>query len=138
MLPVDGNKTCDFPWDDFDYEQVLIYYDGPRLILQQSGLGQLYLSWWNDTDELIDRWICLPVSTDRLRTILSGSISVMDALREPENGALVVVDEDLSTGKVVNAVWTDIAHIPQDSLPSESSRLNMPFPEEIMGMTNRE
>ena len=118
--------------------RLLEYYDGPRLILQRSRAGQLYLAWWNDADESIDRWIYLPVSEWRLRAILSGHMPVLDALKDPEDGNLLVVDIDVATDSVVQTVVTTAASLPEDSLPLEWSRLNIPMPEGISGLPLRE
>ena len=139
MLPeIEGAKLPNFPWHNFAFEQVLEYYDGPRLILQRSRVGQLYLVWWNDSDEAIDRWIYLPVSESRLREILSGNMPALDALKNPEDGNLLVVDIDVAIDSVVQTVVTTAASLPEDSLPLEWSRLSISIPEEISGLPIRE
>ena len=139
MLPeIEGAKFPNFPWNSFEFERVLEYYDGPRLLLQRSQAGQLYLAWWNDADESIDRWIYLPVSEPRLREILSGSVSALDALSNPEDGNLLVVDIDVGVDSVNQTIVTTAASLPQDSLPLEWSKLNIPIPAEISGVPTRE
>ncbi len=139
MLPeIEGAKFPNFPWNSFVFERVLEYYDGPRLLLQRSQAGQLYLAWWNDADESIDRWIYLPVSEQRLREILSGSVSALDALSNPEDGNLLVVDIDVGIDSVIQAIVTTAGSLPQDSLPLEWSKLDIPMPEEINGAPTRE
>ena len=139
MLPeIEGAKFPNLPWNSFVFERVLEYYDGPRLLLQRSQAGQLYLAWWNDADESIDRWIYLPVSEPRLREILSGSVSALDALSNPEDGNLLVVDIDVGIDSVNQTIVTTAASLPQDSLPLEWSKLNLPMPEEISGVPTRE
>ena len=129
MLPEIEGKKVDFEhWDTFPYEEVLHYYDGPRLMLQKNGEGQLYLTWWSDTDDVTERWICLPLSEERLREILSGNIPSLDALQSPENGYLLVIDVDLESGSVVQALATSSSHVPQDSLPRPGAKLNIPVP----------
>ncbi len=135
---IEGAKFPNFPWNSFVFERVLEYYDGPRLLLQRSQAGQLYLAWWNDADESIDRWIYLPVSEPRLREILSGSVSPLDALSNPEDGNLLVVDIDVGIDSVNQTIVTTAASLPQDSLPLEWSKLNIPIPEEISGVPTKE
>ena len=139
MLPeIEGAKFPNFPWNSFVFERVLEYYDGPCLLLQRSQAGQLYLAWWNDADESIDRWIYLPVSEQRLREILSGSVSALDALSNPEDGNLLVVDLDVGIDSVIQTIVTTAGSLPQDSLPLEWSKLDIPMPEEINGAPTRE
>jgi hypothetical protein len=132
MLPeIKGVQISNFPWNDFAFERVLEYYDGPRLILQRSQAGQLYLAWWNDADGSVDRWIYLPLSERRLHDVLSGAMPALDALNNPEDGNLLVVDIDVDHDSVVQTIVTTTESIPRDSLPLEWSKLNIPMPEEI-------
>ena len=118
-------------WNDFSFEKVLQYYDGPRLLLQKSHDGQLYLAWWCDSDESVDRWLYLPLSEGRLNTILSGEVSDFDALNNPEDGYLFVVDVDLDTDSIVQTILTDANALPDDILPDPAVRLSVATPEEM-------
>lgn len=139
MLPeIIGSKLTDSPWNVISFERVLIYYDGPRLVLQRSRAGQLFLAWWNDSDEYVDRWVYLPLSAVRLHAVLSGSMPSLDALNNPEDGYLLVVDIDLETDSVVKTIMTTAEFLPHSSLPHEGARLNIPIPEEITGLHARE
>ena len=122
MLPeIKGKKIVFEDWDAFPYEEVLLYYDGPLLMLQRNGEGQLFLTWWNDTDEVTERWVSLPLSEKRLREILSGKIPSLDALQSPEGGHILVVDIDLESESVVQVLATGSSHVPQNSLPMTRS-----------------
>ena len=139
MLPeIEGARISNFPWNSFVFEQVLEYYDGPRLLLQRSRAGQLYLAWWNDAEGPVDRWTYLPVSESRLNDVLSGGLAVLDALRDPEDGCLVVVDVDVRTSEVIQSIVTTVAALPQESLPLEYSRLDIPVPQQFAGGPTRE
>ena len=135
MLPTISGMSVPFPCQHPVFEQVLEYYDGPRLILKRSGAGQLYLAWWNDEEGLVDRWIYLPVSESRLSNILSGNMPVMDAMRDPEEGYLVVVD--VGQGDT-QSVATTVSALPPDSLPFDDVRLNIPLPDGVAGGPARE
>ena len=119
-------------------DRVLEYYDGPRLLLQKSRAGQFYLAWWSDTDEITDRWIYLPLSESRLHAVLSGSISVVDALKDPEDGSLLVIDKDTATDEITNVVHTEFESVPSNRRPRPGSRLNIPIPEEVSGIPTRD
>ena len=135
---IEGARISNFPWNGFTFEQVLEYYDGPRLLLQRSKAEQLYLAWWNDAEGAVDRWIYLPVSEPRLHDILSGRMAVLDALRDPEDGSLVIVDVDVGNSKVIQSIVTTATALPRDSLPLEYSRLNISVPEEFTAGPARE
>ena len=131
MLPEIKGYPITPPWRDFSFDEVLDYYDGPRLLLERGPDGQLYLVWWNDNDEYTERWICLPVSKPRLIAIFAGQIPPRTAMEQPEGGCLLVVDIDLETGVMVRAVKTTAADIPQESLPYPGATLKMPLPPSV-------
>ena len=130
MLPTITGKVVPFPCQHPLLEQVLEYYDGPRLILKQNEVGQLYLAWWNDEEGPVDRWIYLPVTEPRLNDILSGEIRVMDAMCHPEDDHLLVLDIDAGQG-IINCVATNASALPPDSMPSDDVRLNIPLPDGV-------
>ena len=129
MLPqIDGTRVPHSFWNSIVFEQVLEYYDGPRLLLQRSRAGQLYLAWWNDSEGPIDRWIYLPVSQFRLHEVLSGQLTVLEALNDPEDGDLLVTDVDARENEVLQSIATTVSALPKDSLPLEGVRLDVPVP----------
>ena len=125
LQKIDGALLPNSPLGESTQDIVLQYYDGPRLVLQRSRSERLYLSWWSDSDESIDRWIHLPVSESRLYQILSGEMTAHDGLIHPEDGYIYVTDVDAVTGKVVQSLMTDAASLPEDAMPLPGARLNM-------------
>ena len=87
LAEIKGTRLPNPPWHKFAVDEVLDYYNGPRLLLQRSDAGQWYLAWWSDSDAELDRWIYLPLSVDRMAAVLSGQVEYLDALRRPEGGA---------------------------------------------------
>lgn len=132
MLPAIKGYSVTPPWRGFSYGDVLDYYDGPRLLLERGPDGQRYLVWWNDNDDAVERWICLPVSKQRAIAICSGRIPARAAMEQPEDGSsLLVVDIDLDTAAILRAVKTAAAAIPQDSLPHPEATLDILLPESL-------
>ena len=138
IAEVKGTKLPNPPWKAFSFDRVLQYYDGPRLVLQKSQSGQLYLAWWSDSDDLTDRWIYLPLSEARLQAILSGEMPSLEGLSNPEDGHLFVVDMDLDTDSIVQTIITDVSELPTDALPLPGARLHIAVPEQISGLPTRE
>ena len=137
MLPnIDGTALKSPPWTSLDTVEVLEYFDGPRLVLQKSQGGQLYLAWWVDADDDTDRWVYLPLSIARLKLVLAGHMASRDALADPEDGYLIVLDESVSHEHVFQAIFTEIDSIPEDILPVSGAKLNIPMPESIARLTN--
>ena len=139
MLPrVQGVTLHNPTWSAFSFDRVLQYYDGPRLLLQQSRAGQLFLAWWSDSDGSVERWIYLPLSEHRLHEILSGTIPSLEGLHSPEDGCLFVVDKDPETDSIVQTVMTVATSLPPDALPRPSATLNIPVPVEVGDLPSRE
>ena len=139
MLPtIKGTELPNSFLSAFSFEKVLKYYDGPRLVLQKSRAGQLYLAWWSDADDSTERWIYLPLSESRLRQILSGEMPSLEGLQQPEDGSLFVIDKDLNTDSIIRIIQTDAATLPDDALPRPGASLNIPIPKEISGLATRE
>lgn len=137
LTHIEGANLPKPPWSGFTYDRMLDYYDGPRQFLQRSLAGQLYLAWWNDSDGSTERWIYLPVSELRLHDILTGVVSCLDGLTNPEDGYLFVVDEDFSEDPpVVRTTMTTPAAIPPDSLPHPEARMEFETPEEIVNLAS--
>ena len=116
------------PWRGFTLDEVLQYYDGPRLMLRRSDVGQLYLAWWNDADGSTDRWLYLPLSESRLWDLLVGEIPCRDALEDPEDGYLLVIDAEGDVDDVVQTIITNASALPPDSLPMPGVSLDVSEP----------
>ena len=126
------------PWGGFPLDRVLLDYDGPRLLLRRSEAGQHYLAWWSDFDEGIERWVYLPISLSRLHNVLSGGMPTLDALRSPEDGYLLVVDEYGVEDQDTHVHVIDANSIPSEVLPSPGARLNLDIPDEITMVPTRD
>ena len=122
----------------FSFERVLSYYDGPRLILLRSMAGQLYLAWWNNTDDNTDRWIYLPLSERRLHELLTGDITCLEGLKSPEDGYLYVVDEDLREDSNDLTLLVSPDALPEESLPYPEARFDYAPPFEVTETTTRD
>ena len=134
---VDGTQLPAPPWHTLSLDRVLQYYDGPRLLLQRSQAGQLFLAWWSDGDESIDRWIYLPVSEQRLENILSGQMPSLDGLQNPEDGYIYAIDVDVITDAVVSTMLTTANSLPEDALPLSGAKLSIPMPTELSRVPSR-
>ena len=132
LTTIKGTKIPALVWSDKSPSIVLRYYDGPRLLLQRSLTGQLFLAWWRDSDDDTDRWLYLPLSEKRLRAVLSGKITTLEALYNPEDQFLYVVDIDIENDLPIRTTMTTAEMLPQDALPHADSKLNIPIPEEFI------
>ena len=135
LPPITGTPLPRPPWWGFSLDEVLQYYDGPRLMLRRSDSGQLYLAWWNDADHSTDRWLYLPLSESRLWDILVGEIPCRDALDDPEDGYLLVIDAEGDVDDVIQTIITNASALPGDSLPMPGATLGVsePVARDIIG-----
>ena len=125
LPPIAGTPLPRPPWWGFTLDEVLHYYDGPRLVLRRSDVGQLYLAWWNDADGSTDRWLYLPLSETRLWDILVGGLPCRDALDDPEDGYLLAIDAAGDIDDVVQTIVTNASALPRDSLPMPGVTLDV-------------
>ncbi len=107
-----------------ELDRTLVYYDGPKVILRRTRAGQLYIAWWSDADEDIERWVYLPISRSRLERVLSGSLGSREAIDQPEDGFIIVADIDVN-GDFSRLVLTESSQVPSDALPTADARLNI-------------
>ena len=129
MLPkIEGTLLPGLPWGEISFDEVLDQYEAACITLQRSPAGQLYLTWWNDADDVIERWVCLRMTKQRLRAVLSDEMKPREAMENPEDGYLLVVDIDLETDTPARVVKTTAAAVPQDSLPRPEATLKIPMP----------
>ena len=117
LSAIPGTELSNLPWRELTFDQVLQYYDGPRLLLRRTDYGQLYLAWWSDADESTERWLYLPLTQSRLRDILCGRVPSRNALNTPENGYVLVIDIASDTDTVNSVVKTNASALPQDTIP---------------------
>lgn len=128
LSAIKGTPLPNLPWGEISYDEVLDHYEQACITLQRGQTGELYLTWWSDADDDVERWVCLPLSKTRLRDILSGKTAPRYAMDHPENGYVLAVDIDLATDAVVRTVKTTTAAFPQDALPRPEAELKMPMP----------
>ncbi|MXY46822.1 MAG: hypothetical protein F4Y44_07525, partial [Chloroflexi bacterium] len=62
----------------------------------------------------------------------------LEALQNPEDGHVLVVDTDLNSDSIVQTVMTVADALPSDVLPSPGVRLSISMPEEISDLPSRE
>ena len=128
LTEVRGTRIPAPIWSENSPSIVLRYYDGPRLLLQRSLTGQLFLAWWRDSDDDTDRWLYLPLSEKRLRAVLSGKITTLEALRNPEDHFLYVVDIDVENDSPIRTIMTTAELLPRDTFLEQDPNSTYPYP----------
>ncbi|WNL38630.1 hypothetical protein RN346_15235 [Halomonas sp. PAMB 3232] len=102
-------------------EAVFQFYDIPRLFAcaNNSGTKFLALSVFDDYESF--NWLYLPVSVDRLSTIVNKGIALREAFLSPEDGYLFEVESSFSGESTVRHIFPE--QIPLEDLPDEAAYL---------------
>ncbi|TAM39460.1 MAG: hypothetical protein EPN61_12515 [Burkholderiaceae bacterium] len=102
---------------DLSMGHVVEYYDFPRLFTCRSITGQSYIAISTFDDETESHWIYLPVSSLRLESLLSGSLPLRRALKQPEGGYLIrIVSRYKDQAHTASYVLPE--QIPDEDFPS--------------------
>ena len=110
------------PLGDFRIIEVYGVYDVPRLFACQSNTGQLYVCLWVEEQADADRWLLLPVSRGRLRTIRNGEISLREALVRAEDGVVLSITTPFKESAGTVSLIPCHA-IPEDDLPDPGAKI---------------
>ena len=90
-------------------EDVLLYYDGPRVFTARSSKGHLLLvSWLRELDEG-ERYVVCPISLKTLQALRNNQLTLRDAL---DSSVLWVVEQAFD-GKLVHEKFSSLAEIDQ-------------------------
>lgn len=114
---------------DLSLSEVYFAYEGPRIFLAESRVGQLYFAFIVDEDDDTESYIYLPVSQRRLRQLRSGGMGLREAVLHPEDLRLFLVtsnydaDVPFSTAKALRP-----DDLPVNWLPDQEARLKAKTP----------
>jgi hypothetical protein len=75
----------------------------PTFLLEKDAIGNYYLSYLIDSDEVIEQRAILPVSFERLNKILKKEINLSEAFTNPENNSIYIYDIYHENGNVKNS-----------------------------------
>lgn len=102
-------------------ETVFQFYDIPRIFSCKNNSGSLFLalSVFDDYDSF--KWLYLPLSVDRLSSIVNKGILLREAFLSPEDGYLYQVESSFSGEATVHYVFPE--QIPLEDLPDEDVHL---------------
>ncbi len=75
----------------------------PTFLLEKDAIGNYYLSYLVDSNEVIEQRAILPVSFERLNKILKKEINLSEAFNNPENKSIYIYEIFHENGKVENS-----------------------------------
>ena len=119
MWPVRGRSIDPGRFQPFEPSQLLYEFDGPRTFTYQDREGELFLAHWCDEDGLVRRYLVVPFTGHLVQQLLTGELSVRDALNQPRAWLLEVDHQDH-----VRQAWrVELADLPGDVLPQSGTML---------------
>ena len=115
-------------WTTFVKEEMIDYYDGPRALLKRDRNGQDYLVLWTDADHWTTQWLHLPLNPDSLRKVLTGALTMHQAIKDAD---FVFFVDEAPDGKPIQTIMTVPALIPaghriEETLPQPGVTLSYP------------
>ena len=106
-------------------EHVLEYYDHPVLFTCRNDLGYAFLAVAVDHTDTSEQYLYVPVSEDRLTSILTGLVSLHDAFAKAETERVFVVS--IGRADEIDSVEElPAAEVPVNWLPAEGEYLDEP------------
>jgi hypothetical protein len=106
--------------------EVYEYFDRPVLLALRSVSDATYLAVLVDTDNNVDRWLCVAVSRLRFEAVRSGGVDLRTGFGTPEDDRAFLFDvpHDDATPLIFSSVRT--ADIANDWLPAPNVKLELP------------
>jgi hypothetical protein len=104
-------------------ETVFQFYDVPRLFTCSNNSGNKFLVLSVFDDYEIFKWIYLPLSIDRLSSLIGGMITLKQAFLDPEDHYLFLVESDFEGKSKITHVSAE--QLDEDDLPADHVYLEM-------------
>lgn len=103
----------------FEAEEILYYFDGPRLFTFLGRDGDLLLAYQCDEDATVSRFVVVACDAGLVDAVTTGRCSIRNALTQRWTW---VVDQP--HGQPLQAAWrAQLSSVPQELLPGESVML---------------
>ena len=119
MWSIPGKPVSPKRFEPFKPVDVLYEFDGPRIFTLVDSEGELNLAYWSDDDNQVCRYVVVPTTAKILEALLTGGISVYDALNQPRCWLCDVTHP----GEIVACQRVEFEVIPRDSLPATDTML---------------
>jgi hypothetical protein len=100
-------------------KEVLIYFDGPQLFVGADQVGTRYICLLSESTERLARYLCSPISVERLSNFTLGNLDLLDIFIGPETGEVYTALVQDSSMAEIPVELIDITKIPAEWLPEK-------------------
>lgn len=113
MNAIKGESVSKNPVEEFDADEVLCYFDGPRICTLKDTRGKLYLAYWTDTDGTLNRYVVVPTNPKTIKELKEKKVDLLTALQQSKSWVLDVTGHD-----IISCISVTTSDLPVDALPA--------------------
>lgn len=99
------------------HKETLIYYDGPQLFLARDQVSAQYLCLLVEDKGDFDKFLCVPVSSERLKDFYLGEFDLRKIYEQPESDELFYAEVKESIEEVFQLFPLSLNNLPSEWLP---------------------
>jgi len=119
MKNQEGIQLAEFPLEELEVFEHILFHDTPILSHVQDVYKTNYLAYWIDDDDAAYRWLMFRVEPIDLEAYLDGKIPFRNLVMSPKND--FVFFTDMNKGEYTNNIMVKPANLIPDYIPEEES-----------------
>jgi len=123
MRKIEGTKLDALPIPDLEHVRDLDYFDGPLLSQYAHPNGDVYLHYWCDCDDSVNRWMVLRVSEASVLRLVNGFVPLIMVIPQACRDDFVYFLETNNDQSVASVVLARLDAIPEEYKPEEDAYL---------------
>jgi len=101
------------------HQETLVYYDVPQLFVARDQVNAQYLCLLVESTDDYDRYVCVPISPERLKDFYLGDIDLRTIYEKPESDEIFYADIVDESQEAIQLIPLDIKQIPENWLPDQ-------------------
>lgn len=121
-------------------KDILVYYDGPELFVGTDQVGARYICLLAESTDTHERYLCVPISAERLSNFVVGRVDLLDIFKEPETREIYTAVVTDSTATEVHMEAISPAVVSAEWLPEKGfffEKENLPTEEVVQEACTR-
>lgn len=113
------------------YREPLVFYDGLQVYVAEDQFGTKYVCTLVEQSLSFDKYLCAPVSLDRLHSLLYGNFDLREVYASPEVDELFSIDSENGNLDHLNAIAVSANQVPTNWLPQPDFFIRITPPPDI-------